>query len=312
MSVIIPARDAQGVVAAAVRSALEQDYPNIVEVVVAAADDDTAAAATAIADERVMVVHNRSGLTPQGLNLALGKIGGEVVVRCDAHAALPPGYVARAVTTLGATGAVNVGGRQVPVSSDLFGRAVALAMVSPLGAGDARYRIGGEPGPVDTVYLGVFLRSALVAAGGFDETMLRNQDYEMNWRLRERGGTIWFDPELAVLYQPRTTLPGLWRQYFGYGQGKRHMLRRHPGSVRARQLAAPSLVLGLVAAGGLALFGHRWALVAPAAYGGITAAAGVVDSIRHRSLAGLLEPPALWTMHVSWGAGFLLGPSARR
>lgn len=298
--------------AAAIASVLAQDYPRILDVVVAAADQPTTAAVSAVDDERVRVIANPAGLTPRALNLALAATAGEVVVRCDAHAVLPPGYVSRAVATLAATGAVNVGGRQVPQSDNVFGRAVAMAMVSPLGAGDARYRIGGDPGPVDTVYLGVFRRAALTEVGGFDESMIRNQDYAMNWRLRHAGGTVWFDPELAVVYEPRSTLAALWRQYFGYGQGKRHMLKRHPGSLKARQLAAPLLVVGIAASGALAVFGHRWALAAPAAYGALTLASGVFDSIRHRTVSGLLEPPALWTMHIAWGVGFLLGPNTER
>ena len=134
-------------------------------------------------------------------------------------------------------------------------RAVGLAMTTPLGAGDARWRLGGPAGPVDTVYLGVFRRDALEEAGGFDAALARNQDYELNWRLRERGRTVWFDPALEVAYRPRGSLAQLARQYYDYGWWKRAMLRRHPASLRRRQLAAPLLVSGLA---GSALL-RRWA-----------------------------------------------------
>ena len=165
-----------------------------------------------------------------------------IVARCDAHAVLSPGYLRRAVETLSRTGAANVGGRQHPVGRTFFERAVALAMTTWLGAGGARYRLGGPEGPADTVYLGVFRRDRLDAVGGVDPAMVANEDYELNWRLRERGETVWFGPALAVAYRPRGTLA---RQYYRYGWWKSAMLRRHPFSLRVRQLAAPLLVLGL-------------------------------------------------------------------
>ena len=135
---------------------------------------------------------------------------------------------------------------------------------------------------MDTVFPGVFRRDALDAAGGFDETLLRNEDQELNWRLRERGETVWFDPELAVNYRPRGTLRALARQYFDYGRWKRVVLGRHPGSWRARQLAAPALVAAL--------------------------------GVRRRRPEAVLVPVVLATIHVAWGAGFFIGacaPSSR-
>ena len=126
-------------------------------------------------------------------------------MRLDAHVSLPPDYVARAVETLERTGAANVGGRQVPVGRSFFQRAVALAMTTPLGSGGARYRHRGAEGAADTVYLGVFRRDALDRVGGYDATMIRNEDYELNWRLRQNGHVVWFDPALHAVYRPRAT-----------------------------------------------------------------------------------------------------------
>lgn len=292
------------------RSVLEQ--PEVVEVVVAAADAATREAAEAIGDDRVVLVDNPDGTTPAALNRALKKSAGSVIVRCDAHAVLPPGFVRRAVETLERTGAVNAGGRQVPRGELPFERAVAMAMVSPLGAGDARYRIGGQEGPVDTVYLGAFRREALVAVGGFDESLERNQDYELNWRLRQAGGVVWFDPELAVEYRPRNSPGRLWRQYFEYGYWKRLVLRRHPGSLRWRQLAPPALVVALATSAAVAPLSWRPAAVLPGVYLFSTAGAGLADLMRRRDGAALLEPLALWTMHLAWGTGFIAGQLSGR
>ena len=173
VSVVIPARDAAETLPRAIASIQAQTYPNIVDVVVAASDDASASAA-----DGARVVHNPDGSTPVGLNLAIANSAGEVIVRCDAQSVLPPDYVARAVETLERTGAANVGGRQVPVGETPWQRSIARAMTSPFGAGDARYRIGGEEGPVETVYLGVFRRNALERLGGFDEGFKRGDSKE--------------------------------------------------------------------------------------------------------------------------------------
>jgi succinoglycan biosynthesis protein ExoA len=310
VSVVVPARDAAAPVVTALASIRDQDYPDIVDVTLAAYDEATRDAATGVDGIDVAVVPNPAGTTPAALNLAIAAGRGEVVVRCDAHAALPPGYISRAVETLVTTGAANVGGRQVPTGRTWFERAVAAAMTSPLGAGDARYRIGGDPGPVDTVYLGVFLRSSLEEVGGFDETLERNQDYELNWRLRQNGHVVWFDPALAVEYRPRATLGAVWSQYHQYGRWKREVVRRHPGSLRMRQLAAPALVAGLAVSTALA---PRRPLAAalPGAYVAATLGAGVSAAVRSRDWAGLGVPPALWAMHLAWGSGFARGVSRR-
>ena len=115
-------------------------------------------------------------------------------MRVDGHAELSAGYIRRAVETLRRTGAANVGGVQRAAGTTPFERAVADAMSSRFGTGDATFHYGGTEGPTDTVYLGVFDRAAIEAVGLFDERLLRNQDYELNIRLREAGGVVWFDP----------------------------------------------------------------------------------------------------------------------
>src|SRR5690606_32426015 len=112
---------------------------------------------------------------------------------------------------------------------------------------------------------------------------------------------------LAVEYRPRGTPKALWRQYFDYGYWKRIVLRRHPDSLRWRQLAAPSLVAGLGLSAVLSLFDWRRGIALPAVYVAATAGAGVVDLVRRRDPAALVEPAALWVMHLAWGSGFIAG-----
>ena len=234
VSVIVPARDAESTIAATLESILAQDYEGALEAIVA--DGSGSSATEALVRDRfpgVRLVANPEGTIPAGLNRALRAARHDIIARCDAHSTLPASYLTRAVATLRRTGAANVGGRVRPVGSTRFERAVALVTATPLGAGDARYRVGGPEGPVDTVFPGVFRRDALVAAGGWDETLLANEDYALSWRLRERGETVWFDPALAVDYRPRGSLAALARQYFRYGRWEAGDARA-PSAVAAR------------------------------------------------------------------------------
>lgn len=309
VSVVIPARNEAAHIRAAVASALAQRYPGPLEVVVAdgASSDGTADVVRAMGDPGVRVVDNPTGRTPTGLNAAIAAATGSVIVRCDAHAELPPGYVETAVRRLLETGADNVGGIQAAEGVTPMQRAIAHAMSSRVGVGDAAFHYGGDPGPTDTVYLGVFRRSALDRVGGFDEALDRNQDYELNVRIRESGGVVWFDPALRVTYRPRATLGALARQYHQYGRWKRRVLALHPGSLRWRQLVPPAFVVGLGASAVLVAIRSPVGWVVPGGYAVLVSATGMVRAVTTRDPAALLMPAALATMHLSWGLGFLRG-----
>ena len=299
VSVVVPVRNEGDHLERAVTSILAQDYPIPVDVCLAVAPshDDTAAVAARIAatKQRVSVVDSPAGITPAGLNAAIAATGGSIVVRVDGHAQLSPGYIRRAVETMCRTGAVNVGGTQLPKPQSPFEEAVAAATTSWMGTGGATYRVGGAAGPVDTVYLGVFDRAAGDTVGWFDDTLIRNQDYEFNIRLRRAGGTVWFDPELAAGYRPRGSWRALARQYYEYGYWKAEVLRRHPDSLRLRQ-TVPPIAIGAALLG--VLIGGRWhpAMIAPAGY-----LAALASTARRGPR--LITPAVLATMHTSWVGG---------
>jgi succinoglycan biosynthesis protein ExoA len=311
VSVVMPVLNAAATVAGGVGAALDQDYPGEVEVVIAhgpSRDGTAAVLARLSADPRVRVVPNPSGGTAAGLNAAIAAARGSVIARCDAQSRFPRHYLRRAVEILTETGADDVGGTQAAEGTTFFSRTVAIAQTTFLGVGDARYRTGGKAGPVDTVYLGVFRRAALERIGGFDESQVRNQDYELNWRLREAGGTVYFHPDLAVAYTPRPGLRPLWRQYWEYGTWKRVMLRKHPRSLRWRQMAPPGLIAGLVWS--LVMLLTPWpcaAAIVPGAYLAALFGATLAEGIRRRDPAALALPVVLPTMHLAWGLGFLAG-----
>ena len=306
VSVIVPVGPGEETVARAVGSALAQDYRGTVEIVIAdgtGASEFAAFAAREFPDARV--VANPEGITPAGLNRAIAAASHDILVRLDARAELPPDYVARAVQTLRETGAGCVGGRLVPAGTTAMERAAGLAMTTPLGAGDARWRIGGEAGPTDTVYMGVYRRDALEAAGGFEAGLPANQDYELNVRLRQAGETVWFDPAIAARYRPRGSVRAVAVRYWQYGYWKRAMLRLHPGSVRWRQLAPPLAVLALAASIGAGAAGATAALALAAAYLLLLVGAAAGAGLRRRRPEAVLMPVLLAAMHLCWGAGFL-------
>jgi succinoglycan biosynthesis protein ExoA len=297
----------------AVADALGQDYQGGIEVVAAVGPsrDRTAqiAAELAAGDGRVRVVANPTGRTPAGLNAAIAAARHEVIVRVDGHSMLPAGYVRTAVEIMLATGADNVGGVMAPEGVTPFQQAVACAMRSPLGVGRTPYRTGAPAGPAESVYLGVFRRAALHRIGGFDETYVRGQDWELNYRLRATGGLVWFSPELEVAYRPRATLRALARQYFLTGRWRRVIVRQHRDTVTARYLAPPAALLGVLAGTTATALGRPVGLAAPAGY----AAALVVGAAatgRGLPLAARIRLPLVYgTMHAAWALGFITSPA---
>jgi succinoglycan biosynthesis protein ExoA len=325
VSVIMPVRDEQRNLEEAVGHVLAQDYPAEVEVVLAVGPSRDATheiAARLAADPRVTVVANPGGLIPAANNVAIKASRHPIVARVDGHALIPPGYLQQAVRTLQETGADNVGGIMAAEGVTPFGQAVAWAMTSPAGVGSARFHTGGRAGPADTVYLGVYRRTALEQVGGYDESYLRAEDWEMNHRIRQAGGLIWFQPALRVTYRPRASVAALARQYFHYGRWRRVVSRQHAGTINVRYLAPPvalaAVAVGLLAgllglAGGVlgpwpALAWLTLGFLAPAAYlaGILAVAATAARALPGPALAWL--PVALVTMHMAWGSGFLTSP----
>jgi succinoglycan biosynthesis protein ExoA len=310
ISVILPVLNEESHLEGAVLSVLSQDYRGPLEIILALGPsrDRTNEIATKLAsqDNRVKLIDSPTGKTAAGLNIALAASKSPVVVRVDGHAQIPKNYISLIVEILNKTGAVNVGGVMAAVGTTAFERAVAGAMRSPLGVGASRFHTGGEAGEVDTVYLGAFRREALVAIGGFDERFTRAQDWELNFRLRENGGVIYFDPRLHVTYRPRSSVSALAKQYFEYGRWRRVVSRRHSGTINYRYLAPPfallgfsaSLVLGIVLSSIFFIPALVYLLFV------VLASLKISTSIREYLLLLLVIP----TMHFAWGAGFISSP----
>ena len=318
VAVVMPVLNEENYLEAAVLAILSQDYEGPIQVVLALGPStdltNEVAARICAGDSRVSSVQNPTGRTPEGLNAALAATKQEIVVRVDAHSELSDGYIRLAVETLQRTGADNVGGIMGARGVTRFEKAVAAAMTSPLGVGSASFHTGGNEGPAETVYLGVFKRSALERVGGYDPEFTRAQDWEMNHRIRETGGLVWFNPDLFVTYRPRSTVRKLAKQYFEYGSWRHEVMRRHP-ETRTRKSAlryyAPPLAVVLIVLGKILgtiglVMGNAliWGYVLPLGYLALTLLSSITLINRARSGA-LWLPIVLITMQLSWGVGFL-------
>ncbi len=251
VSVIMPVLDEERHLRGAVQAILAQEYAGEMEVVIALGPSkdrtDEIAAQLVRDDPRVHTVPNPTGRTPAALNAAIKASRHPVVVRVDGHGILSPNYIATAVRLLEETGAQNVGGIMHAEGENAWEDAVAAAMTSKIGVGNAAFHTGGEAGSAETVYLGVFRREALEQQGGYNEEFIRAQDWELNFRIREAGGLIWFSPELRVSYRPRPSVKALAKQYKDYGRWRHVVARYHEGSINLRYLAPPTAVCAIAA-----------------------------------------------------------------
>ena len=314
----MPVLNEENYLEAAVLAILSQDYEGPIQVVLALGPStdrtNEVAARICAGDSRVSSVPNPTGRTPEGLNAALAATTQEIVVRVDAHSELSDGYIRLAVETLQRTGADNVGGIMGARGVTKFEKAVAAAMTSPLGVGSASFHTGGTEGPAETVYLGVFKRSALERVGGYDPAFTRAQDWEMNYRIRTTGGTVWFNPDLFVTYRPRPNVFKLAKQYFEYGSWRHEVMRRHPDTRRTKSALryfAPPLAVALIVIGKILgsigfVMGNAlvWGYIFPLGYLALTFVSSLTLVKRARSGA-LWLPIVLMTMQMSWGIGFL-------
>jgi len=326
VSVVMPVLNEEKHLAESVAAVLGQEYPGGFELVLAIgpSKDRTEAIARelAAADSRITVVPNPSGQIASAMNAAVRTARHDILTRIDAHSMLPDGYLRTAVRTLMDTGAADVGGWMAAEGITPFQQAVAWAMTSPFGMGAAANHTGGDAGPADTVYLGVYRRAEIERVGGYDETMLIAEDWELNYRIRAAGGLIWFTPDLKVTYRPRDTLRALATQQFRYGRWRRVVARRYPETVNPRYLAAPAATAlnaaGLVL-GAAGLVGAVSGVPAPVPYlllgfavpaVYLAGVAGVAAAFARDTPAGVRArvPVALAAMHTCWGAGYLTSP----
>jgi GT2 family glycosyltransferase len=265
------------------------------------------------ADGRVTLVDNPARVAPAAFNLGIAASHGRYVSLIGAHSLPQTDYARRLVRAFEETGAWLVGGRAVsePATGGHVAAGIARAMASPLGVGGATFRLSDQAGWADTGFPGAYRRELFEAIGPFDEELVRNQDDDLHLRARLAGYRLWYEPELATVYHPRSTLVGLWRQYEQYGFWRAVTLRKHRRLASPRQAAPGLLVAGLVL--GVPLGAWRrslrlgWA-AGLTAWVAVVAAAGLRERRRGADPAtSAAAATAVATMHLSYGKGFWRG-----
>ena len=317
VSLIIPVYNGAKTIQALLTVISEQDFPlSDLEVIISdgRSTDGTrekiAEFSRSHPELNIKVIDNPRRTRSSALNLAIREAAGEYILRMDAHSFPYPNYIKSCLKALIEGKGDNVGGviQVKPANQGWIAQSIAAAAAHPLGVGDASYRTGSKAREVDTVAFGAFHRSLVERIGGFDETLLINEDYEFNVRVRKSGGIVWLDPEIKVVYQSRRSFQELASQYWNYGYWKLRMLLRYPETIRWRQIAG-FFVLSWIGLGFLSIWflWARWLLFIEALiYFGTLLAAGTkaaLDESEDFYVFGL--PIAIATMHFSWGSGFL-------
>jgi glycosyltransferase involved in cell wall biosynthesis len=340
VSVILPVRNEAAWIARSLGAVLAQDYPaDRMEILLVdgGSEDDTLGTVRSLSGaERVRILANPRRNQAAAMNIGIGAARGDIIVRVDGHTVIAPDYIGACVATLAATGAANVGGRMDPVMDSVtdpaldarglapateWAQAIALATTSAFAA-PAAFHTSRTARFTDTVYMGAWPRAVFERVGLFDEALPPNEDYELNYRIRRSGGTIYLSPAIRSTYFARQTLGALARQYFLYGRGKARMLARHPAAVRPRQFVAPAFVaalaLGPLVAWRSSAMRFLWLLMV-----GTYAALNLgVSGRRTRCLSAASAkgqrgwevrwlrwrlPVVFLTLHLTWGAGFWVG-----
>ncbi|MFM6963909.1 MAG: glycosyltransferase family 2 protein [Micrococcales bacterium] len=312
VSVIMPVLNEVGHLEAAVSSILKQNYSGELELLLllGPSTDGTndLAIKIASADSRIRLIDNPRGLTTVGVNLGVKAAKHNVIVRIDAHSEPTEGYIQRGVEILFEQGAAEVGGIMDARGRSAFQKAVAFAYKSRFGIGGGAYHLGGEAGEAESAYLGIFQRQSFEAVGGYDESIVRGEDWDLAQRLKAAGGKVWFTPELRVIYWPRGRVSKLVRQFYSTGVWRGDLTRRDPARASKRYFVPPAAVLAIMLGFLFLAFRLTIGVIPATAYLlMVIAVACSAKGLSLKSRAALVV--ALVAMHMGWGWGFLVGYS---
>ncbi len=315
VSIIIPMRNEGDHIRPCLEAVMAQDYPAEQMEILVVDGQSTDHSRDVVAHyakqyENLQILDNPQQITSAALNVGIRQARGQYIIRVDSHTVVAPDYARQCVALLESSDAANVGGRMQPVGQTYVGQAVALSTTSPFGIGNSKFHYDSREQYVDTVYMGAFRREIFDQIGLFDEKLIRNQDYELNIRIREAGHKILLSPKIVSHYTPRSSLPALWRQYFQYGRWKVRTLQKHPDSLRWRQVVPPffvgalcgSLLLGLLWQPFLWLF----ALIMGCYLLANLVASTIVAGNGNWQYLFIL-PIIFSTIHIAWGLGFWYG-----
>jgi glycosyltransferase involved in cell wall biosynthesis len=310
ISVIMPVLNEEAHIADAIESVLAQEYPGELELLLALgpSNDKTNEIAAAIAkkNKKVRLIDNPRGLTTVGLNECIRQSKSEIIIRIDAHSEPAEGYFKRGVEILQDQKADLVGGIMDARGKAAFQSAVAWAYTSRFGIGGANFHVGGEAGEAESAYLGIFKKIALERVNGYDEEIIRGEDWELAQRIKKTGGLVWFSPELRVVYWPRGTVAKLAKQFMATGIWRGDLTRRDPSGASRRYWIPPLLVFACISGIFSVMYGNLAGILPIAFYLlGVTFLATIARNMSPKQRLAIMI--ALPVMHFSWGIGFWRG-----
>jgi glycosyltransferase involved in cell wall biosynthesis len=310
ISVIMPVLNEEAHIADAIESVLAQEYPGEIELLLALgpSTDKTNELAAAIAkkNKKVRLIDNPRGLTTVGLNECIRQSKSEIIIRIDAHSEPAEGYFKRGVEILQEQKADLVGGIMDARGKASFQSAVAWAYTSRFGIGGANFHVGGEAGEAESAYLGIFKKIALERVNGYDEEIIRGEDWELAQRIKKTGGLVWFSPELRVVYWPRGTVAKLAKQFMATGIWRGDLTRRDPSGASRRYWIPPLVVFACVSGIFSLAYGNPVGILPSAFYLlGVAFLATIARNMSPKQRLAIMI--ALPVMHFSWGIGFWRG-----
>jgi succinoglycan biosynthesis protein ExoA len=315
VSIIVAMRNEEGFIERCLNSVVAQDYPHELLEALVIDGRSTDRSREIVRGMQDMVPHlqlldNEQRISPVAFNIGIRNARGEVLTIISAHCYLAPDYVSSCVEYLQKTDADCVGGPIETIGETDRARAIALAMSSPFGVGDALFRYSEQESYVDTLAFGAYRRQVFERVGLFDEELVGSEDDEFNYRLRSQGGKLLLTPAIRSFYYGRSSLRALCRQYFSYGRGKVRVMRRHPGQIRLRHLIPSIFVLSLLVSALLGLFSPPFALLL-ALIVGCYLLASLLVALRISRKEGWRYLPLLMLafacLHLSYGTGFIVG-----
>lgn len=317
VSIIIPMRNEQKRIASCLDSLLANGLPEEqYEILVADGESEDGSRDVvlekAAAHRSIRLLHNSGRFVPSGMNLAIRQARGRYIIRVDAHCEYPPDYIENCIAELERTGAGNVGGRCLtrPGSGTEMAKAIALFTQTRVGVGNAAYRLGKGDRYVDTVPFGAFPREVFDRVGLYREDLVRNQDFELNARIRRAGYRIYLSNKISSVYYNSETFRKFMRQAWMNGIWAPRMWLRYRGSFCWRHAAPLGFTGGLLSS---LLLGVLWR---PALWAGLTGlavylAVALITAVSIGARNGWkLAPCVAFIMpcyHFLYGLGILLG-----
>jgi len=278
---------------------LGSDIDSIV-FIVAPSTDNTLAEIEKLQDSRIRVLINEKRYVAFGLNAAIRNSSADYLVRMDVHSEYPNDYIEVLYNTAAEFKSDNCGGYIVLPELEGLQAIIGQAFVSKIGTGGSQWHNKPIPGPTDSVPFGFWRRDAFEKYGLFEESLIRNQDDEHNYRINKMGGKVIITDKTYAAYFPRRNFGALFKQYFQFGLYK--VLSGRMTFLRARHYA-PSLFVSFILLA--SFFDLTMFCILCVGYIGAIALFFPREKLRWIQLPAFIT--AVITMHISYGIGFLCG-----